>query len=637
MKIQICRFLIFAIFSLLLIVSYTTAQTIGDSTAEKTVNSREPAKDSNVESEILALDADIKAKQKRILELKLQKLKKQQEEAQNELKKLENSESEENNSLGADKIVKEDSVPMNIIPKLATPKAAKPRVPLTDEASDAKCNQSIFNSQNTFDRKLCVIARAFTTTANPNINDNVDELAVLFMHMAQIDENIKGFITQFENTRTDKQVGSDSTAKGTTSLAVKGTAPKFIGWAIENGAASSDVSGNNVTIRVNPIGLLDALANSSNNSLFGNILASALINKNSPDIKTNFDVEDRDDAFTKIAKKVSIGLTFDITRGTDPPTFIGSKQQISAVSARYEFINNRNPLRKEFNNDWNSFFRSQAGVLDTQLNSVTSLIETKTIGGVPTDVFKNAELQKWVDDTQIALMNIAPNAAGVRDFTLVREKIEERLKQLPVAEVLKDEAAKEALTNLAKSGVKFSAASKEFLDKLNKGTLVTFEYTNNRNANMPDTSNFNFIAEFGKKLGNDGIVDITFNGSLTMFNKKPLAADIKRIKDFNFALQADFPFLSNNLPIGSTLSFSGKYTRMQSDALVAENITALNTKGDIAVGQVKLTIPVTDWGIRFPISFTFANRTELIKESTVRANFGISFDLDTFFGKKKIF
>jgi hypothetical protein len=58
-----------------------------------------------------------------------------------------------------------------------------------------------------------------------------------------------------------------------------------------------------------------------------------------------------------------------------------------------------------------------------------------------------------------------------------------------------------------------------------------------------------------------------------------------------------------------------------------------NSNGDIAVGQIKFTIPIGDLGIRLPLSVTFANRTDLIKESTVRANFGFTFDLDPLFAR----
>ena len=52
----------------------------------------------------------------------------------------------------------------------------------------------------------------------------------------------------------------------------------------------------------------------------------------------------------------------------------------------------------------------------------------------------------------------------------------------------------------------------------------------------------------------------------------------------------------------------------------------MNGKPTILKAQAKLTIPLWDSGIKFPISVTVANRTELIKEKEVRGQFGFTFD-----------
>jgi hypothetical protein len=52
-------------------------------------------------------------------------------------------------------------------------------------------------------------------------------------------------------------------------------------------------------------------------------------------------------------------------------------------------------------------------------------------------------------------------------------------------------------------------------------------------------------------------------------------------------------------------------------------------RGHIVVAQAKLTIPVKGSGVKVPLSVTASNRTELIKARDVRANVGITFDLDT--------
>ncbi len=40
-------------------------------------------------------------------------------------------------------------------------------------------------------------------------------------------------------------------------------------------------------------------------------------------------------------------------------------------------------------------------------------------------------------------------------------------------------------------------------------------------------------------------------------------------------------------------------------------------------------------GVKVPVSFTLANRTELIKEKEVRGTIGVTFDFDSLFSKPK--
>lgn len=56
----------------------------------------------------------------------------------------------------------------------------------------------------------------------------------------------------------ERQVGSSSSGKGTTSLTMKGAAPKILGLAVEHGALTRDVNGEVVTFRGTPAGLLSA-------------------------------------------------------------------------------------------------------------------------------------------------------------------------------------------------------------------------------------------------------------------------------------------------------------------------------------------------------------------------------------------
>ena len=69
-----------------------------------------------------------------------------------------------------------------------------------------------------------------------------------------------------------------------------------------------------------------------------------------------------------------------------------------------------------------------------------------------------------------------------------------------------------------------------------------------------------------------------------------------------------------------TFAMSGQYQRLE------ENKDQSGKRPDLALGNFKLEIPIAA-GVSFPLSFTVANASELVKETYVKGNFGITFDL----------
>ena len=68
--------------------------------------------------------------------------------------------------------------------------------------------------------------------------------------------------------------------------------------------------------------------------------------------------------------------------------------------------------------------------------------------------------------------------------------------------------------------------------------------------------------------------------------------------------------------------------------LIAFNQAKITEKGHIGLFQVKLEFPAANNTIRIPLSFSYSNRTELIKESQVRGQVGVSLNLDGLFAGK---
>jgi hypothetical protein len=436
---------------------------------------------------------------------------------------------------------------------------------------------------------------------------NTQIMEVLAAKLAR-DDAAKSFFLESERTRTDKQVGSAPGNSGTTSLTVKGGMPSFIGWAIEQGAATSSINSNTVTIRANPYNLGRAL-----------YLRQGLVALKQESSKES--------SFNTFLKKLAVGFSFDTSRGPDPPVFIASKQQLSAVSFRYEFINHRNPLSARNKMERENFFALQTGNLNKIADAVKSFVKFES------NTYNFPPLDKWQSETNAELAKI-PTGLDESAYTKeVTKIIIDRLNKLPTEELAKSSEVTDALNLYTEGSMAFKKGRDEFIEDLNKKDVVTFEYTNFREPIAPDTSNFRFIWEKG--IFNK--TDFTFNASLTMYNKKPNISNVKRIRDFQFALGTETS-LGNTFGTGdTTLTFAGRYERLNSDIVDALGVVMPNSKGDIAVGQFKLTIPIADWGIKLPLSITFANRTDLIKESRVRANFGFTFDLDPLFARFKPF
>ena len=219
---------------------------------------------------------------------------------------------------------------------------------------------------------------------------------------------------------------------------------------------------------------------------------------------------------------------------------------------------------------------------------------------------------------------------GVARINAIATVIGEQADQLPVDLVSEDTV--NAITAFAEKNQSYLEKKNDLLDKIARGTIFTLDYTNKREVNAPDTSTFNFIAA----TGTGSRIDLTANGSFTLFHSLPTATLLTpkpgRFRDFQFAGQVTVP-----LKAGLDFWFSGRYERLLENATTFTATTIPGTKGDIAVGQFGLDIPIPGLGMKFPVSFTVANRTELVKEKEIRGNFGFTFNWDTIFSKIKPF
>jgi hypothetical protein len=476
-------------------------------------------------------------------------------------------------------------------------------LPLRDCQEVARLNQQSLALTSQLEKFFC--ARVEVLERNKALNSPLARLELrrdffFFMIALLAREGRAQYVLEAEEERVDKQVGSDASSAGSTSLVSKGSVPSILGFAVDTGALLQSSSGSTLTFRGNLAGLAKAVAGKGFISGY-----------------------DEDSSATRFLRKISFALAYDPSRGTEPGVFTGRKQQLSNYSVRFDIYNKRDPREPRFKSDWDSFLARESNNLVAQVQA--SLVSMTNINQNPPPAipaWNDPGLQAW-----FVLADSAIRSAARGD---VERVFREQLDKIPTDF---SEATTAELRSFDTRFRPWLEQREAILAKVARAPIVTFEYLNDRPLDAPTISQFKFIAETGLMRR----LDLTFNGSLALFDSTPATTTGSRIRDFQFALQLDAQMGEMGMGFGKpVLSFAGRYERLKSDALAA-GLAVPDTRGDIGVGQIKLTIPIKNSGIKIPLSFSFANRSELVKEREVRGNFGFTFDLDTLFAKFKPF
>ena len=111
-------------------------------------------------------------------------------------------------------------------------------------------------------------------------------------------------------------------------------------------------------------------------------------------------------------------------------------------------------------------------------------------------------------------------------------------------------------------------------------------------------------------------------------------------RDVRIGLEGKFKLREPRTGYGRPSSaFAGLYTLLNQEplglGLTRSTAPTSKTRGHIGVFQAKLEFPTANNSMRIPLSLTVSNRTELIKESEVRGQIGVSFNLDSLFASVK--
>jgi hypothetical protein len=422
-------------------------------------------------------------------------------------------------------------------------------------------------------------------------------------------------MAQAEQKRLDKQPGATSSSSGSTSLVSKGSSPWLLGFALEHGGLTQTTDGTTVTFRGNVTNSIRALLDST-------YLGSYKLKENDP--------------LVQALAKLSFGVSFDTssTSATASQGFSPSTGNFSGFSTKYEIINHRDPRDKRYRSQWSALASREGTAIAARIGDLDAAI-TRT-HEVAYDAWFAAVSQELDDLPQSAsdeqIRRVAEDAANT---------FHERFWDF--AEI------KNAVASLTSSMSGFLEKQDKTVNEIRGTPLVTVEYNYTRqhatanqtvvatqpNQTIPSLSNINLVLERGISGGNTP--EFTFNAGATFFNSANATTPSRgTLRDYRISAELDVPLRPIDNVGRPTLSFSGQFLSLRQEPLgqkVTLNAVTITRTGNMGVFQTKLSIPIKNSGVKIPISFTYASRTELVKEHDVRGNIGITFDLDSLFSK----
>ena len=415
-------------------------------------------------------------------------------------------------------------------------------------------------------------------TASSRVDLSVDFEPI---YLSLIGSLSKQAMRALEERRVDKQVGdaSGSTA-GSTSLVSKGGTPAVLAVAVENGALTQDISGTTVTFRGSPVSLVKAIQKTP-----------------------YFETLKTDDSAIEFLQKFSFSFSFDTSRGladSAVPTFTADRQQFSAATLRYSAVDNKDPRAAANDERWNSLSPA-TDVLNRAAREALRFLQA------------DPAIVAWVDAT-----NEAIRAASLDE---IEDVVVARFQSLSTVEIAP--ATRVAVNNAADEFKRMVSRRAEILQEIAGGGQLVFDFAYQKPATGPASGNIKAVGSVGRSVLLTGNVAATF-----YIGEVPANTDV--LRDVQGSVQLDVPF-GDPEGIGRyVFTLATKIQHMPDDLVGGEGTLFPGSKGTIALGQAKLTIPIRGSAAKIPLSVTLANRTELIAEKKVflRAQVGFSYDLD---------
>lgn len=411
---------------------------------------------------------------------------------------------------------------------------------------------------------------------------------------------------QEQTKRTDKQIGAPASAAGSTSAAEKPGLAEILGFAVEHGAIQQAVNGTTLNLSTTPYAF------------------------------TTFSDGDTQSNYKKHGYLTRLGISADFNiQNQDALLTNARRSQLADWGLRLRLSKDRSTRSDDVEEIWNS--------ISSQFAQPSLVITDMLRATFQSDIELETERQAVVDRLRAMLVESSINAIkndpaltqsqktdqiGGQILCRVKSDIIDRIRTggFNISKDSRDRIVRVTLPAYALAIKAKQEALKDFdarVEALSLKPIFTLAYNDVRPVSGSNYSELKML--YQKKTADP--ISLVANAGISLYHNPNTATKQETVRDFAFALAFEgqagrSPFLTEDKDESQiTYSFTGRYQRLLANRLIP------GRKADIAVAQFKVNVPMFS-GMSFPFSVTYANATELVKESHVRANFGFSFDAD---------
>jgi hypothetical protein len=462
-----------------------------------------------------------------------------------------------------------------------------------------------------------------------NGRDTADLLALLpvrrtdrLVRYVRASRDFGAILADVDSMRLNKLVGSAPGLSGT-ALVSHVAAPAVLGLGIEYGSILQQSTGTITTLRANLLGVGRMIAGNEQFPYCPELAQSSC------------------NPLSRHLRRFSASVGFEDTRkapapGTAAPAsaaptveqLLGSDFRIAVWGARFDLTPSNNLDDPKFLTEWSKAIGKLRS--DPAAAELTRAIQALLDKSVTEETYT-----AWQADT-LTQLNQAASAA---EFY---QTLDTRLRLLVSTLQETDPAFKRNLVAVDRAYSNYFTVRDEMLRQAQVHKLSA-EYTHKQPLNQPSTSTARLIYSHQPTISP---LLVTLNAALDWYNALPAGANATRMRDVQLAAQLDrrlgqIPRFGN-----AVATFGVYYQWMKEDALITipsgdvapgsgivlagAAAKLLGTKGHIAVVQGKLAVPVSNV-VKVPVSVTWSNRKELIKERDLRGQVGLTLDLDALF------